>query len=441
MELASNHPNHVWQIDASLSTQFYLADKLESMPRAEFYKNKPENFKRIERLRLWRYVITDHTSGSLYVEYVLGAESSANICNVLINAMQKRGETDPFCGVPFIIMTDPGAAMTSSMFRNLCRSLSIKLIINKVGNARAKGQVEQAHNIVENEFESGLTLQERSSNLDQINDWAWQWMRFYNAIRPHSRTGHPRYSVWQRIKPEQLRIAPSVAECQQLAITAPQECLVNAKLRVNFRGNQFDVSSVPGVIVGEKLRVTSAPLLGADAAHVVVVGDAGIEHYHAVPKLVKSEWGFVDAQEIGGGFASHADTPAQTSRKELERLAMGAETDTDAAAARKGKAVPFGGAVKPYKPVTDTTLPSYMPKRGVELDIPRPSFETPALNLIQVAKRCKPELGDLWNQESYAWVQRTYPDGVREDQIDQIISAIREQRTPAKQGLRVVGGA
>lgn len=91
VSLASNHPNHVWQVDASISTQFYLADSgAQVMSKAEFYDGKPGNLKKIERQRLWRYVITDHTSGTLYLEYVLGAESAENLCNVLINAMQKR---------------------------------------------------------------------------------------------------------------------------------------------------------------------------------------------------------------------------------------------------------------------------------------------------------------------------------------------------------------
>ncbi|MFO6321430.1 integrase, partial [Pseudomonas aeruginosa] len=38
VELVSLHPNHVWQIDASISTQFYLAnDGARAMNKAEFY--------------------------------------------------------------------------------------------------------------------------------------------------------------------------------------------------------------------------------------------------------------------------------------------------------------------------------------------------------------------------------------------------------------------
>jgi len=170
------------------------------MHKAEFYEGKPANLKRIERQRLWRYVVTDHTSGTLYVEYVLGAESAENLCSVLINAMQKRGAADPFHGVPWVLMTDPGAAMTSGIFRNLCRVLSIDLVINRVGNARAKGQVEQAHNLVEREFESALKFQP-AKTLEQINAWATQWMLFFNSTSIHTRTRRSRYGVgvWIRL--------------------------------------------------------------------------------------------------------------------------------------------------------------------------------------------------------------------------------------------------
>jgi len=80
--LASDHPNDVWQIDASISTLFYVPDERQSgmqdMAPGVFYKNKPENFERVARQRVTRFVITDHTSGAVKVRYALGGESEAN---------------------------------------------------------------------------------------------------------------------------------------------------------------------------------------------------------------------------------------------------------------------------------------------------------------------------------------------------------------------------
>ncbi|MFO6979422.1 integrase, partial [Pseudomonas aeruginosa] len=121
-ELRSLHPNHVWQIDASLCVLYYLkpgankkASGLQVMDRKEFYKNKPANLDRVAADRVWSYEITDHYTGWIYVRYVMGAESGENFCTVLIEAMQERGGADMLHGVPRILMMDPGSANISAM--------------------------------------------------------------------------------------------------------------------------------------------------------------------------------------------------------------------------------------------------------------------------------------------------------------------------------------
>jgi len=443
VSLASKHPNHVWQVDASISTQFYLADDgARVMNKAEFYDGKPANLKKIERQRLWRYVITDHTSGTLYVEYVLGAESAENLCNVLINAMQKRHESDPFNGVPWMLMTDPGAAMTSGIFRNLCRAMSIDLIINHVGNARAKGQVEQAHNIVEREFESALKFRAAQS-LEQINTWAGQWMRYYNATSVHTRTRRTRYGVWQLITPEQLRLAPSIEVCRELAVSTPEERKVSNLLRVSFRGAQFDVSSVPGVMVGEKLLITRNCWREQDAASVVLVGEDGREQFHTVERIALDEFGFAETSAtIGEQYKRHAETPAQISRKVLEQLATGTTNQVDAEAVRKAKTVPFGGLIDPHKHVTDTVLPAYLPRRGSSLNVNAPTVEHSPLTHVEAAKLLRVRLAETWSADTFSWLQEHYPNGIAEDQLDAIEAQLKRPvevaRTPLS--LVAVGG-
>lgn len=442
VSLASKHPNHVWQIDASISTQFYLTDVgAKAMDKAEFYDGKPGNLRKIERQRLWRYVVTDHTSGTLYLEYVLGAESAENLCNVLINAMQKRHEADPFHGVPWMLMTDPGAAMTSGIFRNLCRAMSIELIINQAGNARAKGQVEQAHNIVEREFESALKFQAASS-LEQINDWAGRWMRYYNATALHTRTRRTRYGVWQSISTEQLRIAPGAEVCRDLAVSTPEERKVSNLLRVSFRGSQFDVSTVPGVMVGEKLLITRNCWRDQDSAIVVLVGEDGYEQHHVVERIGIDQFGFAQTSAvIGEQYKRHADTPAQVSRKVLEQLATGTTSEADAEAARKAKAVPFDGRIDPHKHVTDTVLPAYLPRRGTSLDVNTPEIELKPYSHVEAAKILRPRLGALWSSETFGWLQQRYPQGVPQDQLDAVVSELKRPAEVARAPLTLVRAA
>ena len=444
VSLASKHPNHVWQVDASISTQFYLADDgARVMNKAEFYDGKPANLKKIERQRLWRYVITDHTSGTVYLEYVLGAESAENLCTVLINAMQKRHESDPFHGVPWMLMTDPGAAMTSGIFRNLCRAMSIDLIINKVGNARAKGQVEQAHNIVEREFESALKFQAAES-LEQINAWAGQWMRYYNATSIHTRTRRTRFGVWQLITSEQLRLAPAIEICRELAISTPEERKVSNLLQVSFRGAQFDVSSVPSVMVGEKLLITRNCWRDKDSATVVLMGDDGREQYHVVERIEKGEFGFAGTSAIiGDEYKRHAETPAQVSRKVLEQLATGTTNQADAEAARKAKTVPFGGLIDPHKHVTDTLLPAYLPRRGTSLNVNAPTVEHALLTHVEAAKLLRPRMPDIWSADTFSWLQQHYPDGIAQEQLDAIETELKRPAEVVRKPLSlvaVVGG-
>jgi len=312
-ELASLHPNHVWALDASLCVLYYLrreADAhhgLQVMDAKEFYKNKPHNVKKIENDRVWRYVFSDHTSGAFYLEYVLGAESGPNLTHCFINAIQEgNGQMH---GVPWMVMMDPGSANTGAVFKNLARSLSIELIVNSVGNARGKGQVEKTHDIVERNFESGLKFITVQS-LDELNQHAWRWMRTFNAFALHSRTERSRDGVWMQITPEQLRKAPPPEVCRELANTAVQTRKVSSRLTISFNADDYDVSGLPGVIVGDTVSFVRNPWR-PDTVQVLWTNAEGREVYHIAEKVERNEFGFpVNAPVIGEGYRARADTAA-----------------------------------------------------------------------------------------------------------------------------------
>lgn len=440
-EMASKHPNHVWQIDASLCTLYYLsngAKGLQGMDGQVYYKNKPGNVERVSANRVWRYVVTDHASGWVYVEYVLGAESGENLCSVFINAMQERGGADMMHGCPVMIVTDPGAAMTGALFRNLCRALGIDLVINAVGNARAKGQVENANNLVETKFEPGLKLRKVAS-LDELNMLAKAWRQNFNATEVHSRHGKSRSMAWMSIRANQLIKAPSIEVCRELAVAAPESRKVTPKLRVPFQGVEYDVSTVPGVMVGEKLWVTRNPWR-SDAAQVVLVGEDGREMFHVVHAVDKNDLGFaVSAAVFGEGYARHADTPAQTARKQIEQLVTGTDSQTAAEAARKAKALPFNGQIDPYKHIDDAELPTYLPRRGTAHGLTAPVVELPLLSLVEAAKLLRGRVPG-WTAEHFKALAARWPDGVPADQVDDIAAEFAQ---PAEQppALRIVKSA
>ncbi|EMW2842188.1 DDE-type integrase/transposase/recombinase, partial [Yersinia enterocolitica] len=442
-EMASLHPNHVWEIDASLCTLYYLSNGhkgLQVMDSAKFYKNKPANIARIASDRVWSYEITDHTSGWIYVEYVMGAESGENLCSVLINAMQERGGADVLHGVPKILYLDPGSANTAGMTKNMCRSLGINLIAHKPHNARATGQVEKARDIIERKLEPGLKFQPVNS-LEELNTLAVKWRSHFNATAVHSRHRKTRTDIWLKITAEQLLKAPSVEVCRELAVAAPESRKVTSKLRVPFRGIEYDVSAVPGVMVGEKLMITRNPWR-TDAAQVVLTGEDGHEMFFLVDEVKKNEFGFAEkAAVFGESHKAVADTPAQTAAKEIEQLVTGTENATDAAAARKAKALPFGGRLDPYKHIDDTTLPTYMPRRGQASEVRSHRVEQRPLTHVEAAKVLREKFtasGHKWTPEHYRQLAAQYPDGVPEVALDEVMVTLT---TPARSSvISIVNG-
>lgn len=436
VQLASEHPNQVWQIDPSLCVLYYLRNDtgVHVMEASEFYKNKPKNLERIAQERVWRYVFTDHASGAFYVEYVLGAESGENLCRSFINAIQHRGAADPFCGVPLIVMVDPGSANTGALFRNLCAALGIQVWINQPGQPWAKGQVEKTNDIIERKFEFRIRFQ-RPENLAELNEAAWRWMRHFNATAQHTRHKSSRYQAWMTILPAQLRIAPTAAECLRLATHAPEQRLVNSLLRISFRGKTFDVSGVPGVIVGQKLTVTRNAFGSKDGAQALFTGEDGRDTWYTLEPLEQDAYGFATTAVPIGSYAPHADTPADTNRKRIERLAMDAATDAEAAAKRKAKATPFGGAIDPYKAITEAPELKHLPRRGQQMDVAvpevqaapqaadkpfeRPQFTARVLGHVELAQLLRERVAD-WSGAHFAALVQQWPDGATEHDLDAI---------------------
>lgn len=449
-QLASKHPNHVWQIDASQCVLYYLKPEkaggksgLHVMAQAEFNKNKPKNLEKIKNERLWRYCITDHTTGWIYVEYVLGGETGENVCTVLIHAMQSRGGADLMHGVPAMLMMDPGSANISAMALNLMRALGIEAIINQVGNARAKGQVENANNLVECNFEPGLRFH-RVNSLDEINALAAKWRVFYNDTKVHSRHRMTRNAAWRLIKADQLILAPSEAVCKELAVASPEERRVTPALQISFKGSTFDVSRIPGVLVGEKLRITRNAWRD-DAAQVLLVGEDGRERYQLIPRVEVDQWGFAEsAAIISENFKRHADTPAQTAAKAIERLITGTDTQEEAEAVRKAGSLPFDGQVNFYKAIDEAVPTTYLPARGTAHELIAPVVEAAPLSQVEAAMQLKRRLEDAggeWTPERFQWLQQRYPQGVPADAIDAIAKELTGPRAGHKAPLQLIRAA
>lgn len=435
-QLASAHPNHVWQIDASVSRQFYLADDgAQVMPKAEFYRGKPKNFARIADRRLCRYVVTDHASGCIELFYVLGAESTANLLSALIHAMTQRG-AGTMHGVPKILMADPGSAGQSGQMVNFCRALDIRQLTHAVGNARVTGQVEKSHHIVETHFEALLRFAKPVTSLEEINLLAQEWTYRHNATRVHTRTGLTRRDGWLRITPEQLVLAPSIELLRQLPNSAPKACVVRDCM-IQFKGARYDVRGIPGLINGDRVEVVVNALDATGSVRVLMPGQTDDQPVqYLAPRIERDELGFLgSAALIGAEFRGAPETPADAARKELERLAMQVATDAEAKAARKARRTPFDGEIDPLKHLREAQVPQHLPRAGtpsrvevaavvaarrIEPELPKREFAP--YSHYEAARTLMPLLrarGLAWSAAMLEDTIARYPEGVPYDSIDE----------------------
>ena len=427
VQLQSLYPNHVWQIDPSLCVLYYLKENddggngLNVMEKERFYKNKPSNVKSIEPQRVWRYVITDHASGVIYVEYVYGGETAENISNTFINAIQRKGGNFPFHGVPHILMFDKGSANTSKMFTHLLYQLDVKINVPQAGNARAKGQVEKGNDIVERQFESGLRFR-NVRNLAELNAKAYEWMIKFNQTAIHSRHKQSRFKVWNTIRPEQFIKPPSVEICRELLLSKLEERKVTDKLEIEFGGNRYDVRDVPNVKVGEKIHVGKNPYrpncVQVECFEQIFDEEGNVEFkpYWVVLEPVNiNELGFrVDSAVIGQEYKSHAKTEFEHNLEKIEELAYGVSDEQALKKAKRSNSVLFGGEINPYKQNEEYQPITYLPKKGQEHELTTNArrVEQKPMSVVEFAKNGKARWGELWNGECYQWVNGRYPQGV-----------------------------
>lgn len=451
----SLHPNHVWQIDASVCVLFYLDNGgLGVMEHDEFYKNKPENIQKKIKAMVIRYVCTDHFTGTVFFRYYLGAESGEMLCSFFIEAIQAREhEKDPFHGVPFIVVVDPGSANKGQRFQTLCRQLGVRVIVHRPKNPRAKGSVEKHNDIVERGFECRLVGLDVKT-LEQLNAEADIWRRYFNGTQVHRRHGHTRYGFWQTIRAEQLRIAPPPEICRSLETDQRCKRKVNGDMSVSFDGRAFTVEHLGHLRIGQEVVVAQNPYR-RDAVLIVELDENGQEKHLLCPEIAFNAAGFrKDAPTFGESFKAFADTQAVKDLRALEEMAYGVSGKLEVDAARRAGKVVFGG-LDITSHLDAATPASYMPRPGTEMDIKTPlsagtvaselsrpgavAIEARTLNLVQLASRLAGAMPGEWTPAHYQQLTAWYPDGAMETEFGAIVDRFREFREPPR--LRAVGGA
>ena len=440
----SLHPNHVWQIDASVCVVFYLNHKagLHVMDEREFYKNKPANLKKIEKDRVIRYVQTDHTSGSIYHEYFWRSENVENLTNFFFSCIQKRSLKEPMHGVPFILYVDKGTANTSGMFKNLMTRLDVEFIAHATNNSRAKGSVEQANNLIETNFESLLSFRSVDS-IEELNAFANEWRIMFNETKTHSRTKRTRNQVWNMIRPEQLRIAPSIELCRELVTTTPITRTVKGDLTVQHTVKGYDekfysVKHIPDIFVGAKVDVVVNPYRAPDI-DVLTTNEHGEQViYTCVPDQLDIFGQLHDAPVIGQEIQSMPNSKIDESRNRIMKQAFNANTQAEVDKALKKRIPAYQGQIDVTAHITKHDVPEYLPRAGQQMEIQKQKNQLPPLNYIQAAKQIKGLVGDAWTAEHMGMLKKEYSDGnVPQEDIPHWVERIQGGRNKPK--LKVVG--
>lgn len=439
--MASLHPNHVHQVDSSVGTIYYLADgqAIIELDKATHYKNKPWNLEAISEKRVIRYALADHTSGVVRFRYYPHSENARHTVHFLAWCWApKDSPHDPFHGVPKLLYVDPGIA--NALVRRFCDRLGVRLEAHKPKNARATGGVEGAHNYaVEMPFEHGLRdIRSKIRDFEDLNRVAERWQLHWNAKDAHGRHGMTRFEAWMHIKQEQLRTTAPMDTLLTLATEQPKKCQVQGNLTAQFKSRIWDVSNVPGVMVKGDVYLHWHPFI-PDTAMAVVEDADGIERHIELAERTGAvdpaagQWGFLKGAPIlGEEYKAPADTQIDKNRKRVRLVASEQDTQqADEAARKKKDFTAFGGRINPYKEAEEAELPTYIKKRGTEINAAPPTVEPIPLTHIQAAKLLKAKLGDTWTGEYLAKITSRYPGGVPEADIELLLEEF-QGKSPAK---------
>ena len=454
-QLRAPHPNHTHQVDPSLCLVYYLKDRQYIIRDREFYKNKLDGMAKV-KFKVYRYVLYDKASASIVPWYCEAqGEDQHNLFDFLMYAWgEQPGRL--FRGVPRYMLWDKGSANQSAAIKNLLKQLEVEPLDHEAGNARAKGGVENANNIVETQFESRLRF-EPVHDVAGLNAAANAWANAYNANlipgqdtrlrRAGLATSTSRYDLWQLITADQLRLLPPVEVCRALMASKEQPRQVRPNLSISFkhpaaeRPGTYSLRGLDGVNVGDTVQVR-ALVYGEHAVQIEVPRyDGETLIYRVEPETAFDRFGQPEAAaEIGAEYKSTARTEAEQAAKVMDAKAYPGMDADEVKAARDKKAAPFEGKLVAHSYLHDVELPTYLPRSGTEIEAPahaQAALAPAMLDATEAMLRLRAGIGRNLTGDEYSFMTARYAEGVPEDQIDALV---QQFTAPVEQPMRAAGG-
>ena len=436
--LRSLHPNHTWEVDASVCVLYRLKNgDVQLINERDYNEHKPGKLLEISGQRIIRYVVADHFSGCLYLHYEQArGEDALGVVKALIGAMTDRGPRDPMHGVPRQLFMDPGSGNKSVMVRQFAEQLDITLLHHAAGNARATGAVEVAHSIVEQGFEGRLRFMDKPS-LEELQARADQWRCHMNATAIHRRTQKTRSAVWCGIASDQLRTARRDV-LEAIAVWGDCRRQIGGHFRISvdtrvFGVREYDLRELGyhGLCVRDWVTVRLNPFL-APVIRVIKTQADGTELAFEVSPIEKDAGGFdVTAPVIGQEYRAQPKTMQQRALDDVLRTAYATDSVEEALKIHKSRRrAPFTH-IDPMADIREAPL--HFRQQGTEVAVDAPVAMPMPLNHAQAAVRLKALCGEIWAArpaDCMAVVRGRFPVHVPEDKLNELAEAIKARFAP-----------
>ncbi len=410
IRMASLHPNHVHLFDASPCIQYYMkrGKRCGFMDERDYREKKPKNFKEIKD-RIWRMILCDHFSHHLYVKYYIAKGENALMTFDFLTSAWRGGHhaKSPFRGVPQYLLMDAGSANTARGILAFLKHLEIEIPENMPHNPRRQGSVEVAQNIVETHFEARLRL-EPATSIDDLNEWAMDWLVHWNGNRKHRRHGMTRTACWLTITEEQIRDLPTDDILRDLYAEPEVTRTVRPDNTISFRGEEYRLKHIEGIRPRKKVQVILRPYHWPEVA--VVFNET--EYLVAPIGELPGVGGFrADSAIIGQEYKAQPDTLVDKARKANENLAYGKEK-------KKGD-LPFGGTLTVFGHQSGKVASVPMPRRGTPMEVGRDvsAQQIPIIDLFKKLRDAGVQVTPDLNAELRATFGSSVAVGTAEDVV------------------------
>ncbi len=197
-----------------------------------------------------------------------------------------------------------------------------------------------------------------------------------------------------------------------------------------YPNQAYDLSHIDGIYPKAKVAVVVNPYR-APAVDITLLDDFTSDDtvYTVMPIQTAGEGNFrIDAPVIGEDIKAMPQSTADANRKAMLKQAYNADTEAEVDKARKQRKPAYDGQINIMADVEATKVPTYIPKRGEQLDVSKhvATRELKALTHVEAAMQLRGIVGDLWGAELYTELVAQYPKGIPPQKIDEIAQRIKD---------------